>query len=115
LQTKLQQNKQVFLLQLLATIAMALIISYIITRLVAKPMYLATHDLLTGLSNRVTFENSLFSSIEKNKRKQRNTALLLIDLDNFKMVNDTLGHDAGDCFLKEVGKRRYCNSAPWRR
>ncbi|WP_053372571.1 GGDEF domain-containing protein [Paenibacillus sp. FJAT-27812] len=105
LQTKLQQNRHVFLLQLLATIAIALIISYIITRLVAKPMYLASHDLLTGLFNRAAFENSLISSIEKNKKKQSNTALLLIDLDNFKMVNDRLGHDAGDSFLQEISKR----------
>ncbi|MEV5026816.1 GGDEF domain-containing protein [Paenibacillus sp. LPE1-1-1.1] len=105
LQNQLNQNKQVFLLQLLATIAIALIISYIITRLVARPMYLASHDLLTGLSNRAAFESSLIASIEKNKKKQRKTALLHIDLDHFKMVNDTLGHDAGDIFLKEVGKR----------
>lgn len=105
LQNKLNQNKQVFLLQLLATIAIALIISYIITRLVARPVYLASHDMLTGLSNRAAFESSLMASIEKNKKKKRKTALLHIDLDHFKLVNDTLGHDAGDTFLKEVGKR----------
>ncbi|WP_141499657.1 GGDEF domain-containing protein [Paenibacillus luteus] len=105
LQSKLKQNNQVFLLQLLATIAIALIISYIISKLVARPLYLASHDLLTGLSNRAAFESALSTTIEKNKKKKKITALLHIDLDNFKRVNDTLGHDAGDSFLIEIGKR----------
>ncbi|OMF36884.1 GGDEF domain-containing protein [Paenibacillus sp. FSL H8-0548] len=105
LQQNLKLNKQIFSLQLAATILIALIISYIITRLVARPMYLASHDVLTGLSNRATFENALIAIMEKNKRKQKLTALLHIDLDHFKVVNDSLGHDAGDLFLKEVGKR----------
>ncbi|WP_138754369.1 GGDEF domain-containing protein [Paenibacillus sinopodophylli] len=105
LASKLQQNNQIFLLQLLATIVIALMISYIITKLVARPMYLASHDLLTGLSNRASFENALDSTIARSKKKQHKAALLHIDLDNFKRVNDTLGHDAGDSFLIEVGKR----------
>lgn len=105
LQNKLQQNNQIFLLQLVATIVIALMISYFITKLVAKPMYLASHDLLTGLSNRAAFENALDSTIARSKRKQHKAALLHIDLDNFKRVNDTLGHDAGDSFLIEIGRR----------
>ncbi len=105
LRNNLRQNKQVFLLQFLAAIVVALVTSYFITRLVARPMYLASHDLLTGLSNRAVFENSLISSIEKSQRKGMKTALLLIDLDHFKKVNDTFGHDAGDHVLREVGRR----------
>ncbi|MEI7026928.1 GGDEF domain-containing protein [Paenibacillus sp. y28] len=102
---QLRENNQVFILQTLATIACALLISYLISRLVARPIYLASHDVLTGLSNRAVFEKALHSSINKNKKTDGKTGLLHIDLDNFKQVNDTFGHDAGDVFLKEVSRR----------
>jgi diguanylate cyclase (GGDEF)-like protein len=63
---------------------------------------LAEKDSLTGLSNRYHFEEALKVSIANNKRYQANIALLLLDLDHFKNVNDTYGHDAGDKLLKQV-------------
>ncbi|MBD2871819.1 GGDEF domain-containing protein [Paenibacillus arenilitoris] len=102
---KLKQNNNVFLIQLLATLAIALIISFVISRLVARPLYLASHDWLTGLFNRAAFVQSLSASIAKNNRRGQTTGLLHIDLDNFKQINDELGHDAGDAFLVEVSKR----------
>lgn len=105
LKNNLAGNNHIFALQLLGTIALALIICYIITRLVARPMYLAFHDSLTGLSNRAAFEYALRSRIEHHKRKGKKLALLLIDLDNFKQINDTFGHEAGDIFLQEVSRR----------
>src|SRR5690606_6797585 len=99
------QINRVVLVQLAATIAVALLIAYVITRLVAKPMYLASHDLLTGLNNRAVFEHALVKSMMKNKKKARKTGLLHVDLDNFKQVNDKLGHNTGDHLLKEAGRR----------
>lgn len=60
---------------------------------------LSESDPLTGLSNRVYFEQSLKNSIVNNIRDQHKLALLLIDLDNFKLINDTYGHDVGDRLL----------------
>lgn len=105
LRAELRQINRIVLVQFLATITLALLSAYAITRLIAKPMYLASHDLLTGLNNRAVFEHSLMTSIEKNRKKARKTALLHVDLDNFKQVNDKLGHDAGDHLLKETGRR----------
>jgi diguanylate cyclase (GGDEF)-like protein len=65
--------------------------------------YLALHDELTGLPNRRLFQDRLDSAIERARRTGSHVALLLIDLDNFKMVNDTAGHHAGDQVLKHVG------------
>jgi diguanylate cyclase (GGDEF)-like protein/PAS domain S-box-containing protein len=67
--------------------------------------YLATHDGLTGLPNRVMFQQLLGLSIETARRYGRKLAVLFIDLDRFKVINDTLGHEAGDVLLREMGAR----------
>ncbi|MDP2904027.1 MAG: EAL domain-containing protein [Methylovulum sp.] len=67
--------------------------------------FLATHDPLTNLPNRNLFQDRLRQSIASARREKTVTALLFIDLDEFKMVNDSLGHDAGDVLLKIVSER----------
>ncbi|MCB1743419.1 MAG: PAS domain S-box protein, partial [Gammaproteobacteria bacterium] len=57
--------------------------------------HIAHHDMLTGLSNRVLFNLTLEHAIERARRHEAKLALLFMDLDRFKLVNDTLGHDAG--------------------
>lgn len=66
---------------------------------------LAHYDLLTNLPNRALFQDSLRNAVSKAKRTTSKIALMFIDLDNFKMINDTLGHDYGDLLLIEVAKR----------
>jgi diguanylate cyclase (GGDEF)-like protein len=67
--------------------------------------YLATHDGLTGLPNRAMFNHLLDASIRVGRRYERKFAMMFIDLDRFKEVNDTLGHAAGDALLVEVSSR----------
>ena len=66
--------------------------------------YLALHDELTGLANRRLFQDRLTTALERSRRNGTQTALLVVDLDRFKEVNDTLGHHAGDLLLQDVGK-----------
>ncbi|NYS60937.1 putative bifunctional diguanylate cyclase/phosphodiesterase [Vreelandella salicampi] len=65
----------------------------------------ATHDALTGLGNRALFEDHLHHDVELAKRHQQQIAVLFIDLDEFKPINDTLGHTVGDRVLINVAKR----------
>ncbi|HEU4568476.1 MAG TPA: diguanylate cyclase, partial [Marmoricola sp.] len=65
----------------------------------------ALHDPLTGLGNRALFEAHLARSLALQHRDRRQLALLLVDLDEFKDVNDSLGHVAGDQLLVEVAQR----------
>lgn len=70
-----------------------------------KLYFYANHDPLTGLANRIQFESQLKKSIDSAKRRNEQIALLFIDLDKFKEVNDTYGHTIGDMMLKSVTKR----------
>jgi diguanylate cyclase (GGDEF)-like protein/PAS domain S-box-containing protein len=67
--------------------------------------YMATHDTLTGLPNRLMFSQLLSQAILSAQRNKRQLAVLFIDLDRFKAINDSLGHEAGDRLLKEIARR----------
>jgi len=65
----------------------------------------ATHDRLTGLPNRLLFEDHLEQALAQAQRYQHQTAVLFMDLDRFKYINDSLGHPVGDSLLLETAKR----------
>jgi diguanylate cyclase (GGDEF)-like protein/PAS domain S-box-containing protein len=67
--------------------------------------YMAFHDSLTGLPNRALFYDRINHGLARAKRSGNKLALMLLDLDRFKNINDSLGHDAGDLLLKAVSKR----------
>ena len=67
--------------------------------------YQAYHDALTGLANRRLFQEHLTLALALAQRKRRPVAVLFLDLDHFKVVNDSLGHTLGDSLLKEIATR----------
>jgi diguanylate cyclase (GGDEF)-like protein/PAS domain S-box-containing protein len=70
-----------------------------------RVQYLATHDEMTGLPNRTMFGQLLGHAVQKTRRRDGKLAVLFVDLDRFKIVNDSLGHEAGDELLKQVATR----------
>lgn len=103
----------------LAVLAIALIVSVLDLRLESRTAvlasslaeanqeltYLALHDSLTKLPNRVLMEDRLEQAIQAANRKRENFALMFVDLDGFKAVNDAFGHRVGDLLLVEVAQR----------
>ncbi|AWM86790.1 EAL domain-containing protein [Microvirga sp. 17 mud 1-3] len=71
----------------------------------AKIWRVANHDALTGLPNRALFQQRLEQALADAKQNGTAVSLLLIDFDHFKEINDALGHDAGDAFLRETAHR----------
>jgi len=72
-------------------------------RLAAEVERLASRDQLTGLANRRVFDEQLALLIERARRDQRPLSLVLLDVDHFKQVNDTCGHQVGDAVLRQAG------------
>ncbi len=71
----------------------------------AELAYRAQHDPLTGLPNRARLDEEILEALRWGRRRGRDVALMFCDLDHFKVVNDSLGHDAGDALLVAVGRR----------
>ena len=65
----------------------------------------AFHDALTGLANRALFEDRVAHAVDRNRREGRPVAMMLLDLDDFKTVNDSLGHAVGDQLITQIARR----------
>ncbi|MGR9116593.1 MAG: EAL domain-containing protein, partial [Gammaproteobacteria bacterium] len=76
-----------------------------LTELTQQLEHQAYHDTLTGLANRITFDDHLKLAIDQAKRHGQRLAVMFLDLDRFKVINDTLGHAVGDNLLVQASKR----------
>ncbi|WP_320034644.1 sensor domain-containing diguanylate cyclase [Halarcobacter sp.] len=101
-----QDVQKVFYLNLFGSISVTFIISlfifFIIKNYSKKLEYLSTYDSLTKIPNRRTFEEKLTAQILLQKRRDNDIGLIFLDIDNFKNINDKLGHQKGDEVLKRI-------------
>ncbi|WP_198263800.1 bifunctional diguanylate cyclase/phosphodiesterase [sulfur-oxidizing endosymbiont of Gigantopelta aegis] len=104
--------KMISLLTIFSYWLISIFIYIIVVRIILKRQaseekirYLAYYDSLTTLPNRTTFKERLQLSLQESKKDQTTGAILFMDIDEFKRINDTLGHDVGDELLKQVSKR----------
>lgn len=102
-----QVTHAVGLMLLLGFIFLPMVFTFYFQSVKAKKelAYLAFHDPLTGLLNRAQFNEQLEQNISLAKRAERTLAVLFLDLNGFKSINDTYGHQVGDEILKEVARR----------
>jgi len=99
------ENDESGLVEFLAGIAQTVGIAIDRHRDIAHIAYLAEHDALTGLPNRTLLNRKVVALLEKASQAGKSLAVAFVDLDNFKLVNDSLGHAAGDELLKVVAQR----------
>ncbi len=99
---ELQKKEENIINSLLSIMALVTGSSIALSRAISELEYYAGHDPLTGLYNRRIFEDLLRYEISRASRKGYHFSLILIDLDNFKYINDTYGHNTGDIVLKSV-------------
>jgi diguanylate cyclase (GGDEF)-like protein len=93
------------LLALVVVSLIAYMLSSSLNRAYEETRRQALHDSLTGLPNRTLFTNRLQQSIDRKYREPGTSAVLYMDLDQFKVINDSLGHESGDALLIEVSRR----------
>ena len=90
---------------LLIFVVLRIVPLHLLQHALDRARYLSAHDVLTGLPNRALFHDRLQQALAQGRRTGRTAALLCIDLDHFKEVNDTLGHAAGDQLLCALSER----------
>jgi len=92
-------------MQLLEVFAASISVGFANVYLFNRLNYLAHHDTLTGLPNRISLHEKAKAMLQAAEESASNLALMLLDLDRFKEVNDTLGHHVGDQLLQQIGPR----------